>query len=121
MRTATILRAQAAAIIAEANARATTLTELADHLEAGDDDELLTLEDAGAIVGKTARSIRDAGRRGELEILIVGRSPRVSRGELARWAQPVAVIDRDDKPENDPHADAKRAAERAAERLRKVS
>lgn len=65
-----------------------TIAELLPHLRA--DDELMTLEAASAVVHTTPRHIRDAGRRGELDVVRVGRSPRVRRSSLLAWARPVA-------------------------------
>jgi hypothetical protein len=66
-----------------------TIAELLPHLSGG--DELLTLDAAGELVGKTPRAVRDAGRREEIEIVHVGRSPRVTRAALMAWARPVEV------------------------------
>jgi hypothetical protein len=68
---------------------AAQLAELAVRLaaESTPDDELLPLEAAGTMVHVTPRAIRDAGRRGEIEIVHVGRSPRVRRSALTAWAR----------------------------------
>ena len=68
------------------------MIEVAPHLGAA--DELLPLATAAQIVGKTPRAIRDAGRRGEIAIVRVGRSPRVRRSALTAWARPAAVAPR---------------------------
>ena len=67
---------------------AAQLAELAVRLatESTPDDEL-PLKAAGTIVHVTPRAIRDAGRRGEIEIVHVGRSPRVRRSALTAWAR----------------------------------
>ena len=90
--------------------------ELRAALGATDDDALISLDAAGAIVGKTARAIRDAGRRGDLAIVNVGRSPRVRRSALLAWARPVSA-----RPANtaaaDPRADARASIDAAAARI----
>jgi hypothetical protein len=48
-------------------------------------DVWLSLDAAGEIAGVRGRVLRDAGRRGEVVIDHVGRSPRVNRAELERW------------------------------------
>src|SRR5262249_28747263 len=47
--------------------------------------EWLALEVAAAEIGVRPRVIRDAARRGELELGSAGRRPVVTRAELARW------------------------------------
>ncbi len=48
-------------------------------------DAWLTLEAAGEIAKVQGRVIRDAGRRGEIEIEHAGRKPVVRRSEVERW------------------------------------
>lgn len=80
-----------AALIVAALSEAEVRSALRDALGTADGEELLPLERAGVLVDKSPRSIRDAGRRGELEIVKIGRSPRVRRSALMAWARPLAV------------------------------
>jgi hypothetical protein len=92
-----------------------TLAELAPHLAAAGDD-LLPLDVAGALVGKTARSLRDNGtdRGGSLVIVKVGRSPRVRRSVRLAFARPVAAPS---ASKIDPREEARASIAAAAARI----
>ena len=112
------LRATAAAIRAEAEARATTLETLADAADVAHDG-VLTMDEAAAVARTTPRAHRDAGRRQELAIVYAGRHPRVRRSELDRWlathrVQSAPIVD-------DPREEARLAVEAAAARAARAS
>jgi hypothetical protein len=75
--------------------------------------EWLTLDDAGKLAGVRARVLRDAARRGELEIGHAGRRPVVRREALDAWigSRAARVVDRP-RPENETSTALARAAAR---------
>lgn len=94
------LIALAAAIRAEAEARALALEAMADELRRGD-EAWLSLEDAAAIAGVSVRVIRDEARRGHLVLGSAGIEPRVQRRQLDAWmsrgprSRPLAKCERE--------------------------
>ncbi len=111
-----MLLAQAAAIRAEAEARATSLEAIADAALPGADG-WLSMAEAGERAGKTARATRDGLARDGVELGGAGRSPRVRASVLDRWiasrrrAAPMAA-----KAET-PREAGRRAAAAAAARI----
>ncbi|MGD0529016.1 MAG: hypothetical protein ABSE49_28015 [Polyangiaceae bacterium] len=61
-----------------------------------DPGELLPLVDAGRLAGTSPRALKEAARRGELELFGRERSRVVRRGDVLRWVQerrtPIASV-----------------------------
>jgi len=72
------------AIEADAKERAASLRAMAESIDAGA-SELLPLDRAASLIGRSVRVLRDAARRGELEIIGPRSARVVRRSELDRW------------------------------------
>lgn len=86
-------------------------------------DEWLSLARAASYAGldpeSGARVISDDARRGRIALGHAGRAPVVRRSEIDRWIEARGAKRRDDKPADEPRAEAQTAVARAAARWAK--
>jgi hypothetical protein len=92
-----------------------TIDQLAPHL-VGAGDARLSLEDAATLACVTPRSLRDAGRRGQIVLEKAGRAVVVRRSAIEAWLTSRAVTPKTKTTANDARAEARTAVAAAAAR-----
>lgn len=75
-----------------------TPRKAADRPDSLDLDDILSLDEAGELIGRSPEAMRKAALRGSLETKMVGRTYITTRDAAARYAARVAVKRRVARP-----------------------